>query len=293
MELTKEKFILNKMAIIKESDKRILESLFGMQSGYVLDFSNPTFHSFFLNNFRININDQKYSTYGDSKAKRLRAFWDIENNQVVGKVILELIEVSKSVNLTQGKQLTENETALQNKAEQIANDLLGIKKQNLKTEDTVDYFLHKEFTDISLDKLKIDSSIISILELRITEINNAIKTKSALSCIILCGSVLEGILLGIASSKAKEFNQCESSPKNKENQVLKFNEWSLSNFIDVAYKLGLIGLDVKKYSHSLRDFRNYIHPYEQMSSNFNPDIETAKISWQVLKASITDLSKKV
>lgn len=153
--------------------------------------------------------------------------------------------------------------------------------------------MNKEFSDISLDKLKIDSSVISILELRITEINNAIKTKSALSCIILCGSVLEGILLGIASSKAKEFNQCDSSPKNKESKVLQFNEWTLSNFIDVSHKLGLLGLDVKKYSHSLRDFRNYIHPYEQLSSNFNPDIETAKISWQVLKAAITDLSKKV
>lgn len=281
------------MATIKESDKRILESLFGMQSGYVLDFSNSTFHSFFWNNFKINIDDQKYSAYGDSKAKRLRAFWDTENNQVVGKVISELIEVSKSVNLTQGKQLTVSETALQNKAEQIVNELLGIKKQNVKTEETVDDFLHKEFTNISLDNLKIDSSVISILDLRITEINNAIKTKSALSCIILCGSVLEGILLGVASSKAKEFNQCESSPKNKESKVLQFNDWSLSNFIDVAHKLGLLGLDVKKYSHTLRDFRNYIHPYEQMSSNFNPDIETAKISWQVLKAAITDLSKKV
>ncbi len=112
------------MAIIKESDKPILESLFGMQGGYVLDFSNRTFQSFFWNNFKININDQKYSTYGDSKAKRLRAFWDTENNIVVGKVILELIEVSKSVNLTQGKKVTENEIALQNKAELIANELL-------------------------------------------------------------------------------------------------------------------------------------------------------------------------
>jgi hypothetical protein len=207
----------------------------------------------------------------------------------VGKVIFELIEVSKSVNLTQGRQVRDNETALQNKAEQIAGDLLGIKKQ---TEETVDYFLNKEFSDISLHKLKIDSSVISILELGIIEIKNSIETKSALSCIILCGSVLEGILLGIASSRAKEFNQCDSSPK-KDNKVLQFNEWTLSNFIDVAHKLGLLGLDVKKYSHSLRDFRNYIHPYEQMSSNFNPDIETAKISWQVLKAAITDLSKKV
>lgn len=282
------------MAIIKESDKRILESLFGMQSGYVLDFSNPTFQSFFWNNFKVNINDQKYATYGDSKAKRLRAFWDTENNQVVGKVILELIEVSKSVNLTQGKKVTENEVALQNKAEQIANNLLGIKKQTEKSEETIDDFLNKEFAEVSLDKLKIDSSVIQILNARITEIQNSIKSKSALSCIILCGSVLEGILLGIASSKPKEFNQCDISPKDRNSQqVLQFNNWTLSNFIDVSHKLGFLGLDVKKYSHSLRDFRNYIHPYEQMSSNFSPDIETAKISWQVLKAAITDLSKNI
>jgi hypothetical protein len=282
------------MATIKESDKRILETLFEMQGGYVLDFSDATFQQFFWNNFKININDQKYTTYGNSKAKRLRAFWDTENNHVVGKVIIELIDVSKSVKLTRGKPVTDNETALQNKAEFIANNLLGIQKNTAKNEETVDDFLNKEFAQISLDKLKIDSSVINILNSRISEINNSIKTKSALSCIILCGSVLEGILLGVASSKAKEFNQCEISPKNRDTQkVLQFNDWTLSNFIDVSYKLGFLGLDVKKYSHSLRDFRNYIHPYEQMSSGFNPDIETAKISWQVLRAAITDLSKNV
>ncbi len=47
---------------------------------------------------------------------------------------------------------------------------------------------------------------------------------------------------------------------------------------------------VKKFSHSLRDFRNYIHPYEQVSSRFNPDEHTARISWQVLKAALFQLS---
>ena len=282
------------MAIIKESDKRILENLFEMQGGYVLDFSDPIFQYFFWNNFKVKINDQKYTTYGASKAKRLRAFWDTENNQVVGKVIIELIDVSKSINLTQGKQVTDTLISLQKKAELIANNLLGIQKQTGKKEETVDDFLNKEFTEISLDKLKINSSIINILNSRISEINNSIKSKSPLTCIILCGSVLEGILLGVASSKPKEFNQCEISPKTKDTQkILQFNDWTLSNFIDVSHKLGFLGLDVKKYSHSLRDFRNYIHPYQQMSSGFNPDIETAKISWQVLKAAITDLSKNV
>jgi len=279
------------MAILKESDKRILENLFGMQSGYVLDFSNSTFYQFFWNNFNIDIYLPKYATYGDSKAKRLRAFWDMENNQIVGKALNELIEVSKSLNLTKGKQLTGYEVELQRKAEVIANNLLGIKRPEVNSEETIDDFLHKEFSEISLEKLKIDSSIIEILDSRIVEIKNSIKSKSALSCVILCGSVLEGILLGIASSKAKDFNQCDSSPKNKETQkVLPLNEWTLSNFIDVSHKLGLIGLDVKKYSHSLRDFRNYIHPYQQMYSRFSPDIDTAKISWQVLKAAIADLS---
>jgi hypothetical protein len=60
--------------------------------------------------------------------------------------------------------------------------------------------------------------------------------------------------------------------------------------IDVAYELELIGLDIKKYANSLRDFRNYIHPYQQMCEKFSPDNHTAKISLQVLLAAIAELS---
>lgn len=282
------------MAELKESEKLILEKLFEMQSGYVLEFSNSKFQQFVFNNFKIDIYSDKYSIYGESKANRLRAFWHLESNQTVGKLILELLEVWRTERVLKGKIITENDKTLQDESKQIANKLLGVKNQTFKTEETIDDFLNKDFEEVSLDKLKIDSSVIDILNSRIIEIKNSIKSKSALSCVILCGSVLEGVLLGVASSKMKEFNQCEISPKNKDTQkVLAFNDWTLSNFIDASYKLGLIGLDVKKYSHSLRDFRNYIHPYQQMVSRFNPDIETAKISWQVLKAAITDLSKNV
>jgi len=39
-------------------------------------------------------------------------------------------------------------------------------------------------------------------------------------------------------------------------------------------------LDVKRFSHALRDFRNYIHPYEQWRNAFNPDEHTALICYQ-------------
>jgi len=60
--------------------------------------------------------------------------------------------------------------------------------------------------------------------------------------------------------------------------------------IDVAFELKIIKEDVKKFSHALRDFRNYIHPYQQVSSGFNPDHHTANICFQVLKAAIYQLT---
>ena len=59
-----------------------------------------------------------------------------------------------------------------------------------------------------------------------------------------------------------------------------------SLYLDVSFELGYIKEDVKQFSHVLRNFRNYIHPFEQMSQNFIPDIHTAEICFQVLKAAI-------
>lgn len=159
------------------------------------------------------------------------------------------------------------------------------------TEIREDDFLKKEFSEISIEKLGLDGVITEILNLRFDEIKKCLTAKAPLSVIFLCGSSLEGILLGIASKYPKEFNQVKVSPKDKEGKPLRFHQWTLSNFIDAAHEVGLLKEDVKKFSHSLRDFRNYIHPYEQVSARFNPDEHTARISWQVLKAALFQLSQ--
>lgn len=48
----------------------------------------------------------------------------------------------------------------------------------------------------------------------------------------------------------------------------------------------------KKSLEKLRLFRNYIHPYAQISAGFNPNKHTASISWQVLKAAIYEITEK-
>ena len=35
-----------------------------------------------------------------------------------------------------------------------------------------------------------------------------------------------------------------------------------AQLIDVGCEVGVLKLDIKKFSHGLRDFRNYIHPYD-------------------------------
>jgi hypothetical protein len=153
-----------------------------------------------------------------------------------------------------------------------------------------DDFLKNEFQEISLESIGLEGTITEILKHRVAEIEKCLSADAPLSVIFLAGSTLEGVLLGIALKYPKEFNQSKSSPKDKDGKVKQYQDWTLSNYIDVAYEVGLLAEDVKKFSHSLRDFRNYIHPYQQMSSRFNPDKYTAKISWQVLKAALFQLS---
>jgi hypothetical protein len=131
---------------------------------------------------------------------------------------------------------------------------------------------------------------VPIIESRLNEARTAMTAGAYLSTIFLCGSVLEAVLLGAAQKEPARFNRASASPKAADGSVKRFHEWSLAQFIDVASEVGLLKPDVKKFSHGLRDFRNYIHPYEQMLSGFTPDEHTAKVCFQVLKAALANVA---
>lgn len=277
------------MANLTQTEKFKYEKLFEMGSGYVLDFSNPSFQRFIYDTIGIDVYNEKYGIFGASKANRLRAIWQFESDYNVGKLLDEMLEYWKTKALLKGNSLNEGEKSIYSDCLNINNKLLGLQKEKIETKED---FLKKDFSSVSLDRLKLDGIVLGVIEKRISEIQINLESRASLSAIIMCGSVLEGILLGIASSNMRKFNESSISPKDKTSgKVLPFQDWTLSSLIDVAHNVGMLGLDVKKYSHSLRDFRNYIHPYQQMYSGFTPDKDTAEISWQVLKAAITDLSR--
>tara|TARA_R110000868_G_scaffold221718_1_gene473478 strand:+ start:43 stop:873 length:831 start_codon:yes stop_codon:yes gene_type:complete len=273
------------MSSLTDIDKRYLEKLFGMQSGYVLDFSDATFHEFFRRH-NIDIHGQRYQTYGTSKAKKMRAFWEQESDKIVSPVLSEMIASYEADCELNGR---DPDTPILEKSKAIVGKLGG-KTPATPTVETIDGFLDKEFTIPNIHRLPVEPQVGVIIEARLAEARAALGAKAYLSVIFLCGSVLEAVLLGTAQKNPAKFNQSSVSPKNEDGKVKLFHEWSLAQFIDAASDVQLLKPDVKKFSHGLRDFRNYIHPYEQMVSGFTPDEHTAKVCFQVLKAALASLA---
>jgi hypothetical protein len=80
------------MADLTVLEKRKLEDFLEMHSGYVLKFVNRSFAEFVTDSTGRNIFDARYDNAGGSKANRLRQFWTIEDNAVVGKLLNDLID---------------------------------------------------------------------------------------------------------------------------------------------------------------------------------------------------------
>lgn len=273
------------MSSLTDIEKRYLEKQLGMGSGYVLDYSDTTYGEFF-NRHKIDIHGRKYQTYGTSKAKKMRAFWESEPDAVVGKVLSEMLDSYEADCDLNNRQ---TDSALLKKSRVIVSRLCG-RPQSAKPVQTPNDFLSHEFTIPNVQKLPIEAQAIPIIDNRLAEVRTALAAGAHLSVIFLCGSVLEAVLLGAAQKEPAGFNLASASPKASDGSVKRFHEWSLAQLIDVSCEVGLLKPDVKKFSHGLRDFRNYIHPYEQMVSGFTPDEHTAKLCFQVLKAALASVA---
>ena len=274
------------MSSLSDDEKRYFEKIFNMDNGYVLDFSDTKLGEFFKKH-QIDIHGSKYQTYGKSKAKKLRAFWKSEPDKLVGRVLIDMLRSYEvACELDDGRAL---DRELLEKSRTIAKRLSGQSTfpHNVVSEGE---FMSYNYAMPDFQKLPIDAQIVSIIESRFKEAKVVFKAGAHLSVAFLCGSVLEVVLLGTANSNPAKFNQAKATPKKKDGTPKIFPDWTLAQLTDVACEVGAIKLDIKKFSHGLREFRNYIHPYEQLTSSFNPDKHTSNLCIQVLNAALADLA---
>lgn len=156
--------------------------------------------------------------------------------------------------------------------------------------DDADKSLDHAFATISLDSISHNGELVKTLQSRLRELRKCLDQEVALASIILAGSILEGVLRGIAEDYPRIFNTATTAPKDGSN-TRQFRTWSFANFIDVAAEVGFLNTGTRKFNHVLRDFRNYIHPYEQLANHFEPDMTTALLCFQTMRGTILHIQK--
>ncbi|CCQ74233.1 hypothetical protein [Magnetospira sp. QH-2] len=275
------------MSSLKFAEKRHLEDFLGMGSGYVLNFSDRTFQEFVFDAVNVDIYGGDYDGNGSSKAKHLRCFWEKEEDERTGRLLKALVEYGLELAEARDEDLTDQISY--KKSWLAVQRLLGNRGQNDNQEITEEDFLKQIFKDIRFEKLPIESSLIPVIEQRFQETEKCFNAGANLSAVILSGSILEAVLLGLSQANPKLFNKAASAPKTRQGNAKTFDQWKLAEFVAVAHEVKALRQDVRKFSDHLRDFRNYIHPFQQMASGFTPDNHTAEICLAVLKAAICQI----
>lgn len=130
-----------------------------------------------------------------------------------------------------------------------------------------------------------DSALRTIIERDYAEIQKAYISECWKSVIILCGGAIEAILTDLLIQNETAAKAAKSARKNSD-----ITRWDLSNLIDVAVELSLVSAGIEKLSHPIREYRNLVHPGNELRNKLRFDAEEAKIAVEVLNIVQRDLS---
>lgn len=156
---------------------------------------------------------------------------------------------------------------------------LSIVNSKLKTASATPVLISKDFSFIQ------DSTLREILTRDYLEIQKSIISGALKATIILCGGSIEAILLDLLK---KDEENTRASAKAPSEQNL--DKWSLNDLIEVAVDKNLVAGEIAKLSHSVREYRNLIHPGLEIRGTLKVESEEAKIAIEVLNILIRELS---
>jgi hypothetical protein len=91
---------------LRPVELKLIDELFGMSSGYVLDFTNSAFADFFRREVGIDVYDNAYGVYGGSKGKHLRAFVTIGQPRAIARALTALPEYHETDRLARAEAET-------------------------------------------------------------------------------------------------------------------------------------------------------------------------------------------
>lgn len=132
-----------------------------------------------------------------------------------------------------------------------------------------------------------EPAIRAVVERDYVEIQRAFVAECWKSAIILSGGAIEALLIDVLLQDLAKASAAKSTPTRDSNDP---SRWGLSDLIAVAIELRKITAGAEKLSHSVREYRNLVHPGNEVRSKLAFGQEEARIAIEVLHLVHRDLS---
>lgn len=134
--------------------------------------------------------------------------------------------------------------------------------------------IQEEFVDELLEKIKSTklALIKEIVEADFKEIKKCVNQEAYKATIILCGSILEAVLLDWLSEIKKR------------NYINSREELSFFEMIKEMEKTGIFDSTLTEYAHKVRDYRNLVHPKKMLKRDVDLNSDIVKdMIWKLKK----------
>ena len=109
------------------------------------------------------------------------------------------------------------------------------------------------------------------------------------SCVMLCGCLIEGVLLDSLTHRELEATACALKLGIKEPSMA---VWGLDPLLRVAESIGALSKGTTKLAHGIREFRNLVHPGKELRDESRPGKEAADIAMKVVELVIKDCQSR-
>ncbi|WBQ06539.1 hypothetical protein [Kribbella sp. CA-293567] len=142
-----------------------------------------------------------------------------------------------------------------------------------------------------LDALIVDKATVQVLMHRLAETRICEANGAYTFAIIGIGSLVEGVLLAILTERDKEFR--EGRTKDQSGRTVKPERAALAHLIDRAAERRLIQFDATRFMHTVRDFRNFVHPRKELVDQPAFDRDSVMLCWGPVAALLNDLEESL
>ncbi|MGV0586814.1 hypothetical protein ABQE45_24035 [Mycobacteroides chelonae] len=126
---------------------------------------------------------------------------------------------------------------------------------------------------------------------RITEARICQQGGAYTMAVIAIGSFVEGLLYTILTERDEDARNDRFIDPN--GNPVKNTRPPLATLIDTAHHLGWIQFDAMQFMHTVRNFRNFIHPRQELVDLPAFDDDSVGLCWAPLHAMLNDLEQQL